>query len=821
MNRGIRIFAAGALVLIGWIAAHQAQAMGLGEARVNSFLNQPLDVQVRLLEVSEAELDSLTARVGNAEAYQQLGLMSDVLATGITVTIDRSQRPAVLMVSSQRPITDPVIQLLIDARWSSGRLLREYTLFLDPPTIPMAPPAQTSTPQQPTIPEPRPSANEPSPSPAPVTDADRAPSESGQQTGIMREVPQAIRSSGQRQYTVMPGDTLWSLAFRERPDLDLSMDQTMLAIVDLNPTAFPNGNVNQMLSGMTLELPDRQQIETIDRQSARQAIELQNRSFRQGQSTTLPTVADSEPVRLESPEPTASDSEAAEAQAQLADEPSAAVQAETAPAGNDDDFRLELVPPSEADEGLGLTAEAGAANRSEQQLALSEEERFTAQLEAEDFQNRLDQLEGLVSDNPGGLGIPDLDLAQLQQTLRDARSANTADPLDTEMRAGVSDQVDAYLDQFVAAEELNTQATEVVDATAEPEDVAEINEPVVTQVGTSSGLLNNLVLIGAIVAGLVVLAILALFVLRHIREADEEIIQPIKPKPAAPAKDPVNAAEDRVRADPDNLDAHLALLHTLSADGQEGRFSNALDSMYARVDDDLEPQWQEALALAQKTKPDHPLVLGSLDWEPDADEGEQDAESNMDDMLARMDDQEDESPDRHMLTEDEPDVGLTESTPAPEFALDSGRPEREDRTSSIEDNALDDETDAIAEDQSPLDDAAAEPDQDDDGLTSREPLSMDWPGSDQDDENMPEAQPDEHPPEAGADDQDPGSSQSSPASDDIFSATDEDVDVKLDLAKAYLSWNSIDSAKTLLDEVMREGNPRHQEEARKLLDDLD
>ena len=56
--------------------------------------------------------------------------------------------------------------------------------------------------------------------------------------------------------------------------------------------------------------------------------------------------------------------------------------------------------------------------------------------------------------------------------------------------------------------------------------------------------------------------------------------------------------------------------------------------------------------------------------------------------------------------------------------------------------------------------------------------------------------------------------------EDIFAQSDDDVDVKLDLAKAYLSWNSTDSARTLLEEVAREGNESQQDEARKLLEEI-
>ncbi|MEM1082265.1 MAG: FimV/HubP family polar landmark protein, partial [Pseudomonadota bacterium] len=355
MTRGIRISIAVVLCATLWIVAVPAYSMGLGEARVSSFLNQPLEVRVRLLDASEAQLDSLTAQIGDASAYEQLGLMSDVLALGVSVTIDRSQRPAILQVSSQRPVTDPVVQLLIDARWSSGRILREYTLFLDPPTIPVAPPpvrpaagpveeptavdvvepaVVQATPVRPApdaLPEPANAQDEvpvvepqaalevPADVPAdtlsesssdgpmidalePVVDESIDVPDAAEEAAAVEQpiqpiepsgseaestpalVPVAVRS-GQPSYTVLPGDTLWSIAFNQRPDTALSMDQTMLAIVEMNPSAFRDGNINQLFSGVALELPDAAQIAAIDRATARTTVALQNRAYAQGLDT--------------------------------------------------------------------------------------------------------------------------------------------------------------------------------------------------------------------------------------------------------------------------------------------------------------------------------------------------------------------------------------------------------------------------------------------------------------------------------------------------------------------------------------------------------
>ena len=57
-------------------------------------------------------------------------------------------------------------------------------------------------------------------------------------------------------YVVQPGDTLWEIAQRVRPDNSVSMNQVMLALQDLNPDAFINGNINRLKRGEVLRVPD-------------------------------------------------------------------------------------------------------------------------------------------------------------------------------------------------------------------------------------------------------------------------------------------------------------------------------------------------------------------------------------------------------------------------------------------------------------------------------------------------------------------------------------------------------------------------------------
>ena len=110
-------------------------ALGLGGAVVESYLDQPLNVRVELISKTEAELQSITAGLASAEDFELLGLSRSAITVPLEfeVVIDVDQ-PYVRVTSDLR-INEPVVQVLVEIVWSSGRMLREYTLFLDPPTI--------------------------------------------------------------------------------------------------------------------------------------------------------------------------------------------------------------------------------------------------------------------------------------------------------------------------------------------------------------------------------------------------------------------------------------------------------------------------------------------------------------------------------------------------------------------------------------------------------------------------------------------------------------------------------------------------------------
>ncbi|MEM1411045.1 MAG: FimV/HubP family polar landmark protein [Pseudomonadota bacterium] len=124
------------------------QALGLGQASVRSYYEQPLDARIDLISRSEAEMATVTAGLASPADFQVLGLQRGAIGIPLEFTINRDLADPHIRVTSDIPMTDPVVQLVVEVVWSSGRMLRQYTLFLDPPTFPApAPLPATPAPQ--------------------------------------------------------------------------------------------------------------------------------------------------------------------------------------------------------------------------------------------------------------------------------------------------------------------------------------------------------------------------------------------------------------------------------------------------------------------------------------------------------------------------------------------------------------------------------------------------------------------------------------------------------------------------------------------------
>jgi pilus assembly protein FimV len=276
-----RISLAVFLAIIPWTA----DAAGLGRLTVASGLGEPLSAEIELLGTTQDELESLSAAIAPEAAYAVQGVERTPIQNAIKINVSRKANgTAVLRLSSNQPITDPFVDMLIQVEWATGRLVREYTMLLDPPGY--ATPNPNSNLPQAAAPasNPVPSATAPSAVAAgavrPSSESASAPpaktaKRNNRKPAAPAEKPVPVESeSADKTHTTSRGDTLSAIA-RNADVEGVSLDQMLVGIYRANKHAFDDNNMNRLKVGQILRIPPTQEVQGISNAEARQEIQLQ------------------------------------------------------------------------------------------------------------------------------------------------------------------------------------------------------------------------------------------------------------------------------------------------------------------------------------------------------------------------------------------------------------------------------------------------------------------------------------------------------------------------------------------------------------------
>jgi pilus assembly protein FimV len=236
------------------LAPAAAMGLGLGEIRLGSSLNEPLSAEIDLVAATPEELAALKAELASSEVFQRYGLERPAYLSTIEFSVGRGQDGRnVLRVRSREPISEPFVSFLVDVNWNRGRLLREYTVLLDPPAF--AAPAERA-PAPVAAPTTMPAAAPATPSPAP-------------------EAPFAAEGS----YTVRRGDTLYGVAGAMTGGDRQATQRMMVGLFRANPEAFA-GNMNVMRAGAILRVPGAAEIADITTSDASSEVSRQTSAWR-------------------------------------------------------------------------------------------------------------------------------------------------------------------------------------------------------------------------------------------------------------------------------------------------------------------------------------------------------------------------------------------------------------------------------------------------------------------------------------------------------------------------------------------------------------
>lgn len=322
------------------LSSGMAQALQLGEMTLKSKLNQPLSVEIELRDVGGLTASEITPSLASAQAFVDAGVDRQAFLDDLTFTpVINPEGRSVVRVTSSKPLPDSYVRFLMQVQWPNGRLMRDYSVLLDPAKFDQ--PAPTAS------------------APASTAPASTAPA-----------------ASTPAQHTTTSRDTLWEIAAKNRNGA--SVQQTMLAIQALNPDAFLDGNINRLKTGQVLRLPDATQSTALAQPQAIAEVSAQNAAWRQGRRGPQSQVAGK--PQLDATKRT---------------------QAGNAPSSTQAKDNLSLVSAEAAKKGAKGTV--GDSRALSDKLAMTQEELDTTRRDNEelksraaDLQSQLDKLQKLI-----------------------------------------------------------------------------------------------------------------------------------------------------------------------------------------------------------------------------------------------------------------------------------------------------------------------------------------------------------------------------------------------------------------------------------------
>jgi pilus assembly protein FimV len=282
------------LLVLALSLPEMSHALGLGNMRVESKLNEPLSAQIDIIGATPDELKAMSASVASPELFQRYNAERPAFLSSATLTVgtDASGKP-VLNIQSADAFTEPLVEFLIDVRWGKQELVRDYSLLLDPPQVTPAntAPAAASS-DDGTLPLAQPPAIE-----IPrILLASTAFSSAARAQLVLAADPVAVTT--ETQYRVIVHDTLRGIVLHLGARTEAEQQRMMLAIFQANQDAFA-GNINRLHSGALITIPSAAEIQVFDSADVEREIRAQMSAWRRGGPASRRSVAPAEVAQFE------------------------------------------------------------------------------------------------------------------------------------------------------------------------------------------------------------------------------------------------------------------------------------------------------------------------------------------------------------------------------------------------------------------------------------------------------------------------------------------------------------------------------------------
>ncbi|MBB3229006.1 pilus assembly protein FimV [Luteibacter sp. Sphag1AF] len=812
MNRSLKL----SIMLALAVGTGQVLAQNLGQVQVKSTVDQPLLAEIPLSGVSG---DNIHVTLASEDAFSQAGINRKGLPVELQFVVSRNaQGQSVIRVTSAEPVRDTYLDFLVEVNAGGSKVVREVTMLLDPPRFGGAAPASSAAGV------PSRTSPVPSRSSSPTTESSApAPSRTSSFAGAPTQpVSHHTPASG----TIGPvqrGQTLSTIAREAAGGSD--MNRMLVALQKANPDAFYRDNMNALKTGVVLRVPSPEDVQALTAAAALAEVRRQNEDWRGGSARAPSAVAD------------------------------AAATGQAAPAASgkkSPSDRLALAPAAEG--GDSASTRAGTAGGKgdaavaglKQQLATTQESLASMKQQGAELKSRIGDLEEINQKNTRLLSLKDSEIAELQRKLAEAHKAagQPAEPVAAATTPVAAAPAAAATSPAAAAPAASTPAasasvaavpapgatvaiTPIKDAapaaSAPKPPVATPSTPHITPVAPTAApewYMQPLVW-GA--GGIVILLGLLAAVFGRRKKpvaavSNSSLADRFGDEQAFDSFGHTDELDkdqrellDALAEHPDDVGLHLELVSLYYGRRDVDHFEAAAEAMYAHVADPEQAEWQEVVTMGEDLVPSHPL-FGGTGQSPDEDEdGHQAAALEEFDLGS------------YVVTPQEPERPSA-TTPLKHseyhFNFDLTPQQRAD----AETHATAPDVFAVNAEESPYIEPLyvdPQPHHDDAPLSAFDDVLPPetvhhLPVSDT---PAPAVEP-ELPSTWKFDEPEFGEEPVYAADTENEGFSDDPVDTKLDLARAYLDMGDADGARAMLDEVIVEGSQMQKDTARRLLSDI-
>ncbi len=300
---------ASAVLVASAINAQYALAISLGGMTMHSALNQPLDAEIAISSAGDLGNTQILIGLASQDEFLKAGVDRSFFLSDIQfeIVLDGNGGGVVKLRSTKR-LNEPYLDFLLEAKWPTGRMLRSYTALVDLPVysefeasavdLGKSGPVSASkvTEQNEEIAPTQVQSLRPS-APSATSSGFGAIKPKATTTQATKTVVQTSGFTGS-EYKIQPNETLSSIANKLKPNSQLTLNQTMLAIQKMNPHAFVRNNINLIRAGAVLRVPGEADVNQVSASAASKEVVQQTQEWRGAQleATESRTAPQARPV---------------------------------------------------------------------------------------------------------------------------------------------------------------------------------------------------------------------------------------------------------------------------------------------------------------------------------------------------------------------------------------------------------------------------------------------------------------------------------------------------------------------------------------------